>query len=370
MRFTCSREDLSAAISAVSRVVPSRHANPALEGILVHAGLSLQLSGYNMETGITMELPGSITDFGRCIMPCPLFGEIIRKMPVGEDVTIQMDDDLKVTISSGIVRFQIMAADAIDFPELPQINENGTAVVTMNQLRRLIDGTLFCTSDDSTRPVYTGCLFEFEEDTLSVVALDGFRIAVRRERLQTPVSEGRRFVVSGGGLREVSKLLKDSDTEVAFQFDDKRIVFHIGDAVLICRLLSGNFIDYKKSIRRSDEIRLCVNTRAFENSVERMRLMTTDTIKNPIRCTFGNGEVALCMTTAVGSAKDICSYAGDGKDLLIGFNGRYLLEALKAVEDTETMIELQNNLSPMIISPAEAGCDKFLYLVLPVRLSA
>ena len=369
MRFTCLREDLLTAITAVSRVVPQRHANSALEGILLHAGRTLQLSGYNMETGITMELDSQISEIGRCVMPSPLFGDIVRRMPEGEEISIQMEDDYKVTIVSGIVRFQIMAADAIDYPELPQINETGACTLTQAQLKRLIDGTLFCISEDVTKPVHMGCLFELEETSITLVGLDGFRIAVRKETLDSPVQEPSRFVVSGGGLREVSKLLKDTDDQVLFQFDDKRIVFNIGGAVVICRQLTGNFLDYKKAIRRFEDIRLCVNTRALENSVERVRLMTTDTIKNPIRCIFGEGEVEMRTNTTIGNAKDICSYSGDGKGLQIGFNSRYLMEALKAVEDPEIMIELQSGLTPMIIAPAEAGSEKFLYMVLPVRLS-
>ena len=144
MKFTCSREDLSSAINVVSRVVPQRHANFALTGILVHAGLGLQLTGYNLETGITMNIPGQIQDIGRCIMPCPLFGEIVRKLPFGEDVTVEMDEECNVTITCGITRFQIKAADAIDYPELPQIYQNtGSLTLAQNQLKRLIEGTSF-----------------------------------------------------------------------------------------------------------------------------------------------------------------------------------------------------------------------------------
>lgn len=370
MRFTCLKEDLSNAISSVSRVVSNRSANTALEGILVHAGLSLQLSGYNMETGITIELDSQISDFGRCVMPCPLFGEIIRKMPDGEDVTVQMDDDLKVTITSGIVRFQIMAGDAIDYPELPTVNEKGGAVMQQSQLHRLVDGTLFCVSDDPVKPIITGCLVEIEDTSITMVGLDGYRIAVRKEILEQPCGLSSRFVVSGGGLREVSKLLRDVEDEVRFQYDDRYIVFHIGGAVVICRQLSGNYLDYKKAIRRFEDIRLCANTQALQNSVERMRLMTSDVARNPVHCVFGDGEVELRTTSTVGNVKDICSYAGDGKGLTVGFNSRYLLEALKAVEDDEVMLELQSGNMPLIFAPAEAGCDKFLYLILPVRLGA
>ena len=373
MKFICSREDLNNAISIVSRVVPAKGSNLVTGGILLRVKDRVLLSGYNMETGITSRVSAEILEEGGCVMPNPLFGEIVRKLPSDEDVTLEMDKDFNVEITAGIAHFTIKALDDFEFPDLPTVSARASLTVTENSLRRMIDGTVFCTAVSDNRPLLKGVLFELEEGTARSVALDGFRIAVRSEPLEGDLpqdEELRRFVVSSAGLREIQKLLKDEEEPVTLQYDNKRLMFSLGGTEVVCRILEGKYLDYRSAVPSERSVNLCVNTAALRNCVERLHLMVEDAAQNALRLNFGDGSVEMNTATVRGRAKDTCSYAGNGKGIYMGMNSRYLLEALKAVEDGEVMIGLDNAGSPMTLYPADPSDSSFLYLILPVRLSA
>lgn len=366
MKFTCEKAVLVSAISVASRTVAQKSAIAALEGIYVKAGMKLQCSGYNLETGITVSVTADITETGACILPARLFFDIVRKLP-DDIVSVSVDDNYQVSIRCGISSFSITATDAENYPELPDVEYENAVAVPQRALKELISGTIFSVSENQARPIHTGCLFEVENETITVVAVDGYRLALRRFAFEEPSGRTMRFVAPAAALKEVEKILGDTDEPAKFTLGTKHILFEVGDATLVCRLLEGEFLDWRRVVPTNNPIKLTANVSQLTASIERVGLIVSEKLKSPVRCTFGENSGDFRTITTIGSAHDVCPLAGDGKDLEIGFNCRYLLDALKAVPADETVLELSNGLSPIVLTPTDGG-GKYAYMVLPVRL--
>ena len=368
MKFICDKAQLIAAIGTASLTVAQRSTIPALEGICLRAGMTLTLTGYNLETGITVEVPAEITEPGSCVLPSPLFGDIIRKLP-DNDVNISVDDQLKVSIRSGISFFQILATSSEDFPDLPEVETQNSFSLPQKTLRSMIGGADFCVSTSQARPILTGCAFEMENNSLTAVSVDGYRLAMRREPVESHADAPVKFVIPAAGLREIERILKDSEDPASLSLGPKHILFEIDQIRLICRLLDGEFLDWRKVVPTDCPIKLIANVSDLTSSVERVGLIVSEKYKSPARCVFSNQVIQMRTNTTIGAAEDRCSIAGDGKELEIGFNVRYLLDALRVIPTEEVTLELTNNLSPIIMTPVDDKHD-FAYMILPVRIKA
>lgn len=368
MKFTCEKALLVSAISVASRTVAPKSAIPSLEGLLVKAGVKVMLTGYNLETGITVGVPADIAEPGECIMPARLFFDIIRKLP-DDEVTVSVDESFRVSIRGGISSFTITAMTAEDYPELPDVESEKGIPVPQRELREMISGTIFSASENMARPIHTGCLFEIADESVMVVAVDGYRLALRRYIPEQPLERTVKFVAPAAALKEVEKILDDTDDPAVIYLGTKHILFMIGDATLVCRILEGEFLDWRRVLPQNNPIKVAANVREVTDSIERVSLVISEKIKSPVRCTFGHNTADFRTTSTIGEAHDMCSTAGDGKDLEIGFNSRYLLDALRAVPTPEVSLELINGLSPIVLNPCD-GSGKFSYMVLPVRLKA
>ena len=366
MKFTCEKALLVSAISVAGRTVAAKSAIPCLEGILLRAGVGVQLTGFNLETGITVKVGASVTEAGLCVMPARLFFDIVRKLP-DDIVTIEVDDKLQVSIRGGASSFKITAMDAEDYPDLPDVNGAHGIAMPQSALREMIGGTIFSVSENQARPIHTGCLMEVRDETITMVAVDSFRLARRTWHSETPIGQELKFVVPATGLREVEKILADTDEPVVFTLGSKHILFEIGDATLVCRILEGEFIDWRRVVPTNCPVKLTANVAELTSSIERVSLIVSEKIKSPVRCVFGENTADFRTTNTIGSAHDTCDIAGNGGELEIGFNCRYLLDALRAVPSEEVMLELQNGLSPIVFTPVDEKMD-FAYMVLPVRL--
>ena len=367
MKFSCEKTLLQAAVTISSRAVAAKSSIPALEGILFQAGpAGLTVSGYNMNIGIRTVLEAEITENGALVLPARLTGEIIRRLP--DDVVLfSSDDNLNVTMICGDASYNIAALSADDYPELPEVEDQYSVTLPQSTLRSMISETSFAVSTDEVRPIHTGSLFEIEDSTLTVVSVDGFRLALRREKLEQEQSNAFRFVAPGTALNEVEKICQDTDDPAVITLGNRHLLFEAGPTQLICRRLEGDFLDYKAAIPRKNPISLTADTRALMNSIDRVSVVINDKQKSPVRCLFGDGQVTFSARTAVGDAKDVCRLTGDGGNLEIGFNNRYLLDALKYAPAEAVKVELNTSISPCIITPTE-GDETFLYMVLPVRL--
>ena len=366
MRFTCEKSMLVMGLNIASRTVAQKSSLSVIEGILCQAADGLRLTGYNMETAITYEIEAEVSDAGSCILPSKLFGDIIRRLPEGP-VTVNVDENFKVSIRSGYASFQISAESAADYPELPDVGSGRSILIPQNVLKELISGTIFAVSENQGRPIHTGVKFEVNEDTVSAIAVDGFRLARRTWHTETPNARVMNFVVPAAALKEVEKILTDSEEEASFTLGPKHILFHVGTATLICRLLEGDFLDWRKVVPTDCPVKLVANVSDLSASIERVGLIVSEKYKSPVRCLFVNQELQLKTNTTIGAAEDRCAIAGDGKELEIGFNVRYLADALRVVPAEEVTLELTNGLSPIVLTPVDDKAD-FAYMILPVRI--
>ena len=368
MKFTCEKALLVSAISVASRTVAQKSAIPALEGILVRAGVKVTLTGYNLETGITVGVDAEVSEGGAAVFPARLFFDIIRKLP-DDMVSISVDDSFRVSILGGISSFSITAMSAEDFPELPDVDSEKAISIPKCELKNLISGTLFAASENMARPVHTGCLFEVDAQSITAVAVDGYRLALRRWTPEAPIDRTVKFVAPGAALKEVEKILDDSDALCSFCPGSKHILFSVDDATLVCRLLEGEFLEWRRVLPEKNPILLTANVSQITDSIERVGLIISEKLKSPVRCKFGDNTADFRTLSTIGEAHDMCPVSGDGKDLEIGFNCRYLLDALRAVPDSECTLEFINGLSPIVINPTD-GSQRYSYMVLPVRLKA
>lgn len=366
MKFSCEKLLLQSAVATASRAVATKSTIPALEGVLLQAGGQLTISGYNMQTGIRTTLEADITEEGTLVLPARLFGEIIRRLP-DDVVTFVSDNKTNVRLTCGDAAYNITALSAEDYPELPEVEDEYSFHIQQQTLRSMISETAFAVSADETRPIHTGSLFEITENGLTVVSVDGFRLALRRETLEGIKGGSFHFVAPGTALNEVEKICADTEEEAVITLGSRHLLFEVGNTQLICRRLEGEFLDYRSAIPRSNPIAITASSKALINSIDRVSVVISEKQKSPVQCVFGTGKISMSAKTVNGEASDVCPIDGDGNGLTIGFNNRYLMDALKYAPSDEVRIELNTGISPCIILPAD-GEERFLYMVLPVRL--
>ena len=366
MRFTCEKNMLVQGLNIAGRTVAQKSSLSVIEGILCRAGQGLSLTGYNMETAITYTVDADVADTGECILPAKLFGDIIRRLPEGP-VTVVVDENYKVSIRSGYASFTISAEAAEDYPELPDVGDGRAIKIPQSSLKELISTTIFAVSENQGRPIHTGIKFEVTNTSVSAIAVDGFRLARRTYHPENETGRELSFVVPAAGLKEVEKILTDSEEDVAFTLGSKHILFQIGCATLVCRLLEGEFLDWRRVVPTNCPIKLVAHVSDLASSVDRVGLIVSEKYKSPVRCTFSNQVLNMRTATTIGAAEDRCAIAGDGKELEIGFNVRYMADALRAVPSEEVTLELTNGLSPIVLTPVDDKHD-FAYMILPVRI--
>ena len=368
MKFSCEKALLQAAISTTSRAVSPKSSIPALEGILLEAGSDLRLTGYNLETGIRTIVPADIREEGTLVLGARLFGEIVRKLP--DDIVTFQSENYMVNIKCGMSEFNILGTDPEEFPELPTVEYQNSLILPQSRLKAMISQTLFAVSDNESRPIHTGSLFEVDSEGLTIVSVDGYRLAIRHESIDKKEgAETFSFVVPGAALSEVEKICSDVDEPASVTQGARHGMFKVGDTMLVSRRLEGEFLAYRQAIPRNNTIHVEGDTRALLSSIDRVSLIISDKLKSPLRCVFDSNLLKISTKTAIGDAYDECPLSGDGGGLEIGFNNKYLMDALKAAPADKVRLELTTGVSPCVILPTE-GEENFLYMVLPVRLKA
>lgn len=368
MKFSCEKALLQAAISTTSRAVSPKSSIPALEGILLEAGSDLRLTGYNLETGIRTIVPADIREEGTLVLGARLFGEIVRKLP--DDIVTFQSENYMVNIKCGMSEFNILGTEPEEFPELPTVEYQNSLILPQSRLKAMISQTLFAVSDNESRPIHTGSLFEVDSEGLTIVSVDGYRLALRHESIDKKEgAETFSFVVPGAALSEVEKICSDVDEPASVTQGARHVMFKVGDTMLVSRRLEGEFLAYRQAIPRNNTIHVEGDTRALLSSIDRVSLIISDKLKSPLRCVFDSNLLKISTKTAIGDAYDECPLSGDGGGLEIGFNNKYLMDALKAAPADKVRLELTTGVSPCVILPTE-GEENFLYMVLPVRLKA
>ena len=368
MKFSCEKALLQSAIAITSRAVAQKSSIPALEGLLLHADHYLTISGYNMQTGIRTRVSADVTDGGDIVLNARLFGDIIRRMP-DDVVTFTADDKQMVHLNCGDADFDILGLSAADYPDLPEVEDEFSVSIQQKRLRAMIEETAFAISTNESRPIHTGSLFEVDQTGLTLVSVDGYRLALRREAVErTEGAKSFSFVVPGSALSEVEKICS-GEGPVTVNQGARHVLFQTGDTVLVCRRLEGEFLAYRNAIPRNNPIHVECDARTLLASIDRVSLIISEKLKSPLRCVFGDGLVSITTKTGIGDAADQCPITGDGQELEIGFNNKYLMDALKAAPADRLRLEFSSGVAPCVILPAE-GEENFIYMVLPVRLKA
>ena len=337
MKMICDRTLLSNAVAGVSKAVTQRSSIPVLEGILMKAeGFSLTLTGYDLEMGITTSIEANVLEPGEVVLSAKLLGDMTE--------------------------FDIMGMNPGDFPELPSPGADHTLDLETPTFREMVETTLFAVSQDDKKPAHTGELFAIEPDKLTVVALDGYRLAI----IEKPVKAAKdiSIIIPAKTLAEAIKLFTDDDEVVHIAANRRFVVFSSRTYTVISRLIEGDFLDYKRVIPEGYHTRVTVDVRDFSNSIERASLIITERLKNPLRITFDGNITVRCQTT-LGKVVDELDAEIEGEPVEIGFNNRYLLDALRYSRCDKLVFEVSGPLSPVKVLPKDGG--DFLFLVLPVR---
>lgn len=365
MKLFCNKLSLCEAINNVSKAVAVKSTIPSLEGIkIILSDSMLNLTGYDLEIGIKTKISVRSQDSGEFIVNARLFNEIIKRMPT-EEIMIEVAENLAITITGGATQYTISATEATEYPDIPEFNECDTFKISQSLLKNMINQTVFAVANNDTKPILTGELFDIEDGTFNLVAIDGYRLAIRTEKINC--EKKFKFVVPSKALNEVSKLLKDADElQCEINTCKKHIIFDISGYQVISRLLEGEFHNYKGSIPQSSNTEVIVKTKDLISCLERASLLINERIKSPVRCIFENGMVKMNCSTSIGKINDEISVDITGPKIEIGFNNKYFLDPLKAIEDDKIKLLMNGSNLPMKITPLN-GVD-YTFLVLPVRL--
>lgn len=371
MKFSCEKTQLCEAINNVLPAVSSKSTLASLEGILIDCRQNeLKLTSYNLELGISKTLAVSGEEDGTVILNAALLSNIVNKMPNGM-VSISCDEKLLTVISCEDTEFTILGMNAEEFPDIPSVENGISFSLPSFLLKNMISQTLFAVAQNDHNPVHTGSLFDLENGVLNVVSVDGYRLAMRTEKVN--IEDRLKFVVPGKTLGEIVKLLSKSvfekeDEQIELSVSAKHICFSAGGYIMVSRLLEGEFINYRNAIPKDSLTNVTIETKPFLNSIARASIIISERAKSHIRCTFLEDEVKLFCETPIGKINDTVPAACDGPEVVIGFNNRYMADALKASECDRLRIEMNGPVSPMKLVPLED--DSFLFLVLPVRLKS
>lgn len=366
MKLVLSKSNLLTGVQIVSKAVPNKTTMSILECILVDArGSEIKLMANDMELGIETIIEGNIVEKGMIALDAKIFLEIVRKLP-DSDITIVTDDMFKTTITCEKSKFNIIGKSGEDFSYLPSIEKIDSIIVSQFTLKEVVRQTIFSIADNDNNKLMTGELFEINEDILKVVSLDGHRISIRKIRLKNFYMP-KKVVVPGKTLNEISKILSgDMDSEVHIFFTDKHIVFEFDHTTVVSRLIEGDYFKIDQMLSSDYETKVRINKKEFLNCIDRATLLVKEGDKKPIIINIMDGMMELKINSAVGSMNEEIDIEKKGKDIMIGFNPKFLIDALRVIEDEEIDIYLVNPKAPCFIRDAE---EKYIYLILPVNFT-
>ena len=365
MIFSVERQMLLDAVSRLQRVVGAKTSMPVLEGILISAEQGkVTLISYNLEMGMKKEIYAKCDEAGDVVINARLLSDILRRMN-GPQVEISSDNRLNCHIKCGEATFDIMGMAAEDFPEMPTVGNAGTVIVDGNVLSEMVRGTFFATAqNEGAKPVLTGINVSVEDGVIQFVAIDGYRLAIRKHKVD--ISDDFSFIISGKAIGEAVKLIDEETEKVEINVGERLISFSINGYEFISRLFEGDFVNYQKTIPLEHKQRVVVNTRELINTIERVSLLISESFSTPVRCYFNELNVVFTCATSMGRATETFNTRVEGDSFEIGLNSRYLLEALKAAETEQVQILFNGPNAGVLIEPLEG--EDFKYMIMPMRL--
>ena len=375
MKFVCHKQQLLKIINIVQKAVSAKSIMPILECIKIdaHANGNLTVFGNNLDICIEYNDTANVSEGGQIAISSKMFGEIIRRLP-DTDVTVSVNEENNVmTIKCGKSEFNIQGLSSAEYPAVPDISQIYKFSLKQNVLKKMIRKTIFSVSQNEARkPILTGALFEIEAGVLSIVTTDGYRLSICKEVVDASL-QSVKFVVPGLTLREIFKVLEDGeDKDVNIIISERHALFEFENYKVVSRLLEGEFINYKPVLMTPNSIFVNAEVLALSESLERASLLINDDIsskaeKVPVRLNITTDKIEISCMTGKGKVHDIVDVKASGDDLEIGFNHRYLLDALRACDENEIKLEFSNPRSSCFIRSA-SGDDSFTFMILPVRL--
>ena len=369
MKIVCYKENILKALNSVVKGVASKTTMPILEGILIQTNDNeIKLTSYDLEIGIEYIMECDVKEQGSTVVNAIMFNEIIKKLPDTEIyISLNENNLLEIECEGSLYKLTTMNPD--EFPELPKIEVENSIELEQNMLKNMIRKTIFAVSAEENRPIFTGCLFEVENNKLNVVAVDGFRLALRSIYLPTKVNDFK-AVIPGRTLNEINKILLDSFDRIRIGIAKNQALFEMENCKVVTRILDGEFLNYKSVIPNSWETRIKVNKNSLQNSFERISLISSSSIekekKYPVKVSVDIGKITISCTNQTGDAKEEIYISTEGKNIEVGFNPKYFLDSLKVIEDEEVFVEFGTNISPCLIKSVEN--NEYVYMILPIRL--
>lgn len=341
---------------------------PHLECILMRADAEgyVELSGFDLDLGITTRLPVTVEEAGGAVLNARTFCEMLRHL-TGETLSLECDEKNICTLKSDVDVYTTISLDPAEYPELPKITEEVPFTVSKSVLKSMIKQTIFAVSMDDSKTVHRGVKFEISDGTLRLIALDGYRLAIRKEFTEY-TGKDLKFVVPAKALNEIVKFIDDEDEFINLSIGRRHIIFDIAGYSIISRLLEGEFLDYRSAVPTAKSTVVRLNTSAMIKCIESASVVITEKMKSPIKFIFDEDVVKLSTVTAQGSFNSKMAASVDGKRTEIGFNNRYVVEALRSCESDEVLLNLNGPLAPAVIVPTDG--DHFLYLILPVKIKS
>lgn len=366
MKISCEKHILQAAVAVSARAAASKSPIPTLEGVLLEAGADLRVTGYDLKKGIYTNIEAQVSEPGSLVLDARLFGEMVRRMPDGM-ISIESDEQNMTTVKCGKTEFSFMGMDSGEYPEIPSVDGLKSYKIKQSVLKGIINQSIFAVSNNDSRPVYTGSMFEVENGVLTVVSVDGYRLAIRREPIEGP-QERNEFIVPASTLADIERISSnESEEDISIFVGGSHVSFTVGSTVIVTRRLEGDFLNYRKAMPDTYKYMIKVSRTELLRVVDRVALIIDEKTKNPVRMSFNDNFIDCLCATPIGKAEDVCLCEGNGEGMEIGFNGKYLLDALKAAPADDLLLCLNTNTSPCIMIPADES-DKFKYMVLPIRL--
>lgn len=366
MKFVCSKSNLLTGVQTVSKAVPSKTTMSILECILIDTTKgNITLTANDMELGIETVIEGNIIEKGIIALDAKIFLDIVRKLP-DSDITVEVDNSYKTTITCEKAKFNIIGKSGEDFSYLPQIERNESVMVSQYTLKEVIRQTIFSIADNDNNKIMSGELFEINENELKVVSLDGHRISIRKIDLKNSYLH-KKVIVPGKTLNEISKILSgDADKDVTMSFTSKHVVFEFDNTTVVSRLIEGEYFKIDQMLSSDYETKVKINKREFLDCIDRATLLVKEGDKKPIIINITDDNMELKINSTVGSMNENIDITKSGKDLMIGFNPKFLIDALKVIDDEEIEIYLVNPKAPCFIKDA---AEKYIYLILPVNFT-
>ena len=367
MKIVCTKSDLVKGVSIVSKAVPSKTTMPILECILIDATMDkIKLTANDMELGIQTEIEGEIIEHGMIAIDAKIFSEIVRKLPDNE-IVIDTDDKLQMLITCEKAKFSISGKPGDEFSYLPIIEKNETISLSQFTLKEVIRQTIFSIADNESNKIMMGELFEIHENVLKVVSLDGHRISIRKIDLKQEYPD-KKIIVPGKTLIEISKILSgEADSEVLMYFTENHIVFEFDHTVVVSRLIEGEYFRIDQMLSNDYETKIRINKKEMLSCIDRATLLIKEGDKKPIIINITEDMMELKIKSQLGSMNEEIFITKEGKDLLIGFNPKFLIDALRVIDDEEVDLYMMNAKAPCFIKDEK---ESYIYLILPVNFNA